>query len=444
MNYQDNGRLYTLTMTSAELPRQLSLLDAISLVAGIIIGAGIFLVPSLVAQSLPSAAWIIAAWIVAGILSFCGALAFAEMGSFMPATGGQYVFLREAFGPLIGFLCGWTFLIVSMTASIAWLAVSFCRYLAYFVALPPWGMNVVACSLIIGLTWINHRGVVLGAWVQKIFTAAKLIGILVLVVSAMLYHSSAATTIAASRPIRLSDFGIAMISCLLAYDGWNNMSFVSGEIQNPRKNVFRALLIGVSIVMVAYLSANLAYLAVMSPAEIAASERVGADVATRTMGAAGGTFLSAVILISIIGSLNGRFLTQARVYFAQAQDGLFFQSFATVHPIYKTPSVALWMQAVWSIVLILTGSWNWLIDYALFAIWLSYAVSVAGVIVLRRKRPDVERPYKMWGYPVTPVLFVFAALAFVINTAIEKPGPSLTAMGLILLGWPVYLFWRKR
>jgi basic amino acid/polyamine antiporter, APA family len=445
MNNQDNGRgriQYTLRMTSGDLPRELSLVDAISIVAGIIIGAGIFLVPNLVAQSLPSASWIIAVWIVSGILSFCGALAFAEMGSFMPATGGQYVFLREAFGPLVAFLCGWTFFVVSMTASMAWLAVSFCRYLGYFVSLPPWGMNLVACVLVVALTWINYRGVTLAAWVQKIFTAAKLLGILVLVLSAVFFHPHVRQA-AATRPIRLSDFGVAMISCLLAYDGWVNVSFVAGEIRDPRRNVFRALFIGVSIVMVAYIASNLAYLSVMTPAEIASSERVGADVAERTMGQAGGTFLSSVILLSIIGSLNGRFMTQARVYFAQARDGLFFERFAEVHPVYKTPSFALWMQAAWSVVLILTGSWNALINYALFAIWISYALSVAGVIVLRRKMPNVERPYKMWGYPVTPILFVIAASAFVINTAIEKPGPSLTALGLIALGWPVYWIWRK-
>src|SRR5258707_12463969 len=173
-------------VTSTELHRQLTLVDAASIVVGIIIGAGLFLVPSLVAQSLPSAPWIIAVWVVSGVLSFCGALAFAEMGAMMPATGGQYVFLREAFGPLPAFLCGWTFLVVSMTASMAWLAVSFCRYLGYFMHLPDWGANVVGCALVIVLTWINYRGVVLGAWVQKIFTGAKLTGIFVLIVAALL------------------------------------------------------------------------------------------------------------------------------------------------------------------------------------------------------------------------------------------------------------------
>ncbi|HEY3739968.1 MAG TPA: amino acid permease [Bryobacteraceae bacterium] len=393
---------------------------------------------------LTSETWIIAVWVVSGILSFCGALAFAEMGAMIPATGGQYVFLREAFGPLPAFLCGWTFLVVSMTASMAWLAVSFCRYLGYFMHLPEWGANLIGCGLVIVLTWINYRGGVLGAWVQKIFTGAKLTGIFVLIVAALLSSQKVVGPIAAARPIRFGDFGVAMIACLLAYDGWVNMSFVAGEIRDPKRNILRALLAGVALVMVVYISANFAYLTVLTPGEIAQSERVGADVADRAMGPIGGAFISATILLSIIGSLNGRFLTQARVYFAQAQDGLFFKQFAAIHPIYKTPGFSLWMQAALAIFLILTGSWNFLIEYAMPAIWVTYAVSVAGVIALRRKMPDAERPYKMWGYPVTPVLFVIAAVAFVVNSGIEKPAPTLTALGLIALGVPVYFIAFRR
>jgi amino acid transporter len=280
--------------------------------------------------------------------------------------------------------------------------------------------------------------------VQKIFTGAKLTGIFVLIVAALLSSQKVVGPIAAARPIRFGDFGVAMIACLLAYDGWVNMSFVAGEIRDPKRNILRALLAGVALVMVVYISANFAYLTVLTPGEIAQSERVGADVADRAMGPIGGAFISATILLSIIGSLNGRFLTQARVYFAQAQDGLFFKQFAAIHPIYKTPGFSLWMQAALAIFLILTGSWNFLIEYAMPAIWVTYAVSVAGVIALRRKMPDAERPYKMWGYPVTPVLFVIAAVAFVVNSGIEKPAPTLTALGLIALGVPVYFIAFRR
>lgn len=435
-------------VTSTELPRtelarQLSLVDATSLVVGIIIGAGIFLVPSLVAKSLPSAPWIIAVWIVGGVLSIFGALAFAEMGAMMPETGGQYVFMREAFGPLPAFLCGWTFLVVSMTGATAWMAVSFCRYLGYFMVLPDWGANVIGCSLVLLLTWINYRGVVLGAWVQKIFTGAKLAGIFALIVAALLGTHTVTASVAPARPIRLGDFGVAMIACLLAYDGWVNMSFVAGEIRDPKRNILRALLAGVALVMIVYISTNLAYLSVLSPAEIAQSERVGADVADRALGRVGGAVIAATILMSMVGCLNGRVLTQARVYFAQAQDGLFFKQFGTIHPVYRTPAFSLWMQAALTILLILTGSWNFLIEYAMPAIWVTYAVAVAGLLVLRRKMPNLERPYKMWGYPVTPILFVIVAVAFVVNSGIENPRPTLTALGLIALGVPAYFIWKK-
>jgi APA family basic amino acid/polyamine antiporter len=382
-------------------------------------------------------------WVAAGILSFFGALAFAEMGAAMPSTGGQYVFLREAFGPLWAFLCGWTFLLVSMTASMAWLAVSFCRYLAYFIPLDPWQSKSIALAIVFVLTYVNYRGVTFGAWVQKIFTGAKLAGILVLVIAAFT-SSPAAPASPVAYEFRMADFGIAMIACLLAYDGWVNVSFVAGEIRDPRRNVFLALLIGVSIAMAMYLSANIGYLMVLSPAELAKTERVGATVAERTMGSIGGAFVSATILLSVIGSLNGRFLTQARVYFAQAQDGLFFKQFAEVHPVYQTPAFSLWVQAIWAAVLIATGTYEYLIDYAMFAIWLFYAISVAGLFALRRKFPNIDRPYKMWGYPVTPALFVAAAGCFVVNTAIERPYPSLTALGLIALGVPAYWYWASK
>ena len=429
----------------SELPRKLGLIDSISIVVGIIIGAGIFLVPSDVARSLPSTPLIAAVWVAAGILTFFGALAFAEMGAAMPTTGGQYIFLREAFGPLWAFLCGWTFLLVSMTASMAWLAVSFCRYLAYFIPLEPWQAKCVAVAMVVVLTYINYRGVVLGAWVQKIFTFAKIVGIVVLVVAAFLAPARNVLLEAApATPVRFADFGVAMIACLLAYDGWVNMSFVAGEIRNPRRNVFLALLIGVGLAVVLYLSANAAYLLVLSPAELGTTQRVGATVAERTMGSKGGAFVSAIILLSVIGSLNGRFMTQARVYFAQARDGLFFEKFGEIHPRYQTPAFSLWVQAAWSAVLIVTGTYEYLIDYALFAIWLFYGITVAGMFVLRHKFPDLDRPYKMWGYPVTPALFVMVAAWFVVNTAVERPIPSLTALGLIALGFPAYWYWASR
>jgi APA family basic amino acid/polyamine antiporter len=426
-----------------DLPRTLGLLDALSIVIGCVIGGGIFLVPNLIAQNVPSAISILGIWVFAGVVSFFGALACAELGAAMPATGGQYVFLREAYGPMAGFLCGWTNFLISRGAQSAWLAVVLSIYISYFHPFGPLASKAIAVAAIVLFTFINYRGVSLGALVQKSFAAAKLAGILVIVGSAFFFGHASAAPVTASAPITLRSFGVALIACLLAYDGWVQMSFVAGEIKNPRRNILLALGFGIAAVIAVYLLANLAYLRVLSIPEIAASTHVGADAAERVMGSAGGTLVSAIILLSIIGSLNGAFLTSPRVYFAQAQDGLFFRRFAEVHPRYQTPGFAILAQGVWAVVLIVSGSYETLIDYAMFAIWLSYVFMVAGVMVLRRTRPDLPRPYRMWGYPVTPLLFLGIALWFLGNMLVTRPVPAFAGLGLIVLGVPVYFLWRR-
>ncbi len=426
-----------------ELPRALGLVDALSIVIGCVIGAGVFLVPNLIAQNLSSAAWILGIWIFAGVVSFFGALACAELGAAMPSTGGQYVFIREAFGPLAGFLCGWTNFLIARGAQSAWLAVVLSIYISYFHPFGPLASKAIAVAAIALFTFVNYRGVSLGALVQKSFAAAKLIGILVIVGSAFLFGHAAAAPAATPAPVTFSSFGVALIACLLAYDGWVQMSFVAGEIKNPRRNILFALGFGIAAVIAVYLLANLAYLRVLSIPEIAASTLVGADAAERVLGPVGGTLVSTIILLSIIGSLNGAILTCPRVYFAQAQDGLFFRRFGEVHPRYKTPAFAILAQGVWAIVLIVSGSYETLIDYAMFAIWLSYVFMIAGVLVLRRTQPDLPRPYKMWGYPVTPLLFLGVALWFLGNMLVTRPIPSLAGLGLIAAGVPVYFVWRR-
>lgn len=426
-----------------ELPRALGLVDALSIVIGCVIGGGVFLVPNLIAQNLPSASWIVGIWIFAGVVSFFGALACAELGAAMPATGGQYVFIREAFGPLAGFLCGWTNFLIARGAQSAWLAVVLAIYISYFHPFGPLASKAIAVAAIALFTFVNYRGVSLGALVQKSFAAAKLIGILTIVGSAFLFGHAAAAPAATAAPVTFSSFGVALIACLLAYDGWVQMSFVAGEIKNPRRNILFALGFGIAAVIAVYLLANLAYLRVLSIPEIAASTHVGADAAERVLGPVGGTLVSTIILLSIIGSLNGAILTCPRVYFAQAQDGLFFRRFGEVHPRYKTPAFAILAQGVWAAVLIVSGSYETLIDYAMFAIWLSYVFMIAGVLVLRRTQPDLPRPYKMWGYPVTPLLFLGVALWFLGNMLVTRPTPSLAALGLIAAGVPVYFVWRR-
>jgi basic amino acid/polyamine antiporter, APA family len=430
-------------LSKTGLPRTLGLVDAFSIVVGCVIGGGIFLVPNLIAQNLPSAAWILGTWIFAGVVSFFGALACAELGAAMPSTGGQYVFIREAFGPLAGFLCGWTNFLIARGAQSAWLAVVLSIYISYFHPFGPIASKAIAVAAIAVFTLVNYRGVSLGALVQKSFAAAKLAGILVIAGSAFFFGHASAAPATTAVPITLSSFGVALIACLLAYDGWVQMSFVAGEIKNPRRNILLALVFGIAAVMAVYLLANLAYLRVLSIPEIAASAHVGADAAERVMGPVGGTVVSIIILLSIIGSLNGAVLTCPRVYFAQAQDGLFFRRFAEVHPRYRTPGFAIMAQGVWAAVLIVSGSYETLIDYAMFAIWLSYVFMIAGVFVLRHTQAALPRPYKMWGYPVTPALFLAVALCFLGNMLVTRPIPSFAALGLIAVGVPAYFMWQR-
>lgn len=427
----------------SDLPRTLGLVDALAIVIGCVIGGGIFLVPNLIAQNVPSTAAILGTWVFAGVVSFFGALACAELGAAMPSTGGQYVFLREAYGPIAGFLCGWTNFLVTRGSQSAWLAVVLSIYVSYFHPFGPIASKVIAVAAIVVFTLVNYRGVTLGARVQKSFAAAKLIGILIIAGSAFLFGHAPAQVTSAHAPITLSSFGVALIACLLAYDGWVQMSFVAGEIRDPNRNILLALGFGIAAVIGVYLLANLAYLRVLSIPEIAASTHVGADAAERVLGPVGGTLVSVIILLSIIGSLNGAVMTCPRVYFAQAQDGLFFQRFAEVHPRYQTPGFAILAQGAWAIVLIVSGSYETLIDYAMFAIWLSYAFMIAGVMVLRRTQPDLPRPYKMWGYPVTPLLFLAVAVGFLGNMLVTRPGPSFAGLGLIATGVPVYFLWKR-
>jgi APA family basic amino acid/polyamine antiporter len=426
------------------LARRLSLGDSIAIVVGIMIGGGIFLVPNLVARSVPSVPMIMAVWVFAGAISFVGALACAELGSAFPSTGGQYVFLREAYGPLAGFLCGWSFFTVARSAQVAWLSVVFAIYVSYFVPLSAVSSKLLSAAVLGLFMAVNYRGVRLGAILQKTFTLAKLVGLAIILGAALLlggrvdHHS-----VAAHPAISLAGFGVALISCLLAYDGWVQLSFVAGEIRDPQRNVVRALLIGTLGVAVVYLLANVAYMRVMTIPEIAASSHVGADATGRVLGAAGGSVVSLVILVSILGTLNGCFLTIPRVYFAQAADGLFFRKFAEVHPKYGTPGFAIVAQGVWAALLLLTGSYETLIDYSLFGIWVFYGLMIGAVMVLRRTQPDLPRPYRMWGYPVTPVIFLAITAWFLRNMLLTRPGPAWAGMGLMLTGVPAYFLWRR-
>jgi len=429
------------------LPRNLGLPDALSIVVGIVIGAGIFIVPNLAATELHSASSILEVWAVAGVVSFFGALACAELGAMLPATGGQYVFLRAAWGPLVGFLCGWSMFLVARTAQVAWLAVTLALYVTYFMPMTGWEAKLTGLAAIALFALINYRGVTLGAAVQKLFTSAKVVGLLVIIGSAFLWRGHAvahAAQASVAGGFSLSRFGVALIACVLAYDGWIQMTFVAGEIRNPQRNIVLALALGTGACIAIYLLANLAYMRVLSLPEIAASEHVAASVTSRVLGPIGGGAVALIILLSIIGTLNGCFLTSPRLYFAQARDGLFLKRFGEVHPRFHTPSFAIAAQAIWAAALLLSGSYETLLDYAMFALWLSYGVMVAGVMVLRRTHPQLARPYRMWGYPATAIVFLLFTAAFLINMLIKRPIPSLAGLLLIASGIPVYFIRVRR
>jgi basic amino acid/polyamine antiporter, APA family len=378
-----------------DLPRRLGMLDATAIVIGIVIGSGIFVLPNLIARSLPSAPAILAVWVVAGVLSFFGALAYAELGAMLPATGGQYVYLREAYGPLCAFVCGWTFMLAVLAGGSAWLAVTFSIYAGYFFPLTAAAAKALSIALIAALSAVNYVGVQEGAWVQRTFTGLKIVGLAVLIGAGLLSPHTAAP--AAAPPLAAMHFGAAMAACLMAYNGWSYVSFVAGEVRDPQKNLLRSLVLGMAAVAVLYVSANVAYLKVMTVAQIAATDRVGADLATRTMGPIGGTLVSLTVLLSIVGAVNGCILTGARIPFAQARDRLFFARFGEVHSRFQTPGFAILCSGIWTAILVLTGSYETLYSYSVLAARIFYPMSVGAVFVLRRKLPDARRPYRMWG-----------------------------------------------
>jgi APA family basic amino acid/polyamine antiporter len=425
------------------LPRRLGLIDATLIVVGIVIGSGIFLLPNLIARSLPSAVAIIGVWVAAGVLSYFGALAYAELGAMMPDTGGQYVYLREAYGEGTAFLCGWVFALAAVPGGIAFLAVGFSISLDHFVPLSAGMRTVVALALVCGLSLINAIGVREGVWVQRIFTSLKIAGLLLVIGAAIFAPAAGSGRIAESRPLTYAGVGVAMAACLMAYNGWSYVSFVAGEVKRPERNLPAALALGMGVVMALYVSANLAYLHVMTIPEIAATERVGAAVALRVMGPSGAAALSMVVLLSIVGAINGCILTGARIPFAQARDGLFFASFGKIHPRFETPAFAIAMQAVWTCLLIVTGSYASLSSYTIISAWIFYTMSVAAVWVLRRKKPHAPRPYRMLGYPVTLWLFIAVSIWFLVDALVNQPQISLIALALAAAGIPAYFLWRR-
>jgi APA family basic amino acid/polyamine antiporter len=413
---------------------------------GTMIGSGVFLVPGSVALYLMAPEPIVAVWILAGVVSILGALSMAELGAAMPEAGGQVVYLAEAYGPLWGFLYGWTAFTFINPASIAALAVAFVAYLGFFISLDTVTANAVAIGAIIVLTTINCFGVRLGAMTQNILTVLKIGLLVVLVVAGLTLASSGIDAPIVDLPSGgfLARFGLAMIICLWAYDGWMEVTYVGGEVRDPGRNIPRSIGWSLVIVVGVYLMVNAAMMAALGVGGMAASSAVASDAAVATMGTAGAAFVAIGVMVSTLGANNGIILTTARAPYALARRGYFMQWAGAIHPRFKTPVVAMVFQSGWAIVLTLTGSFNQLATYVVFASFVFYAMSAGAVLVLRRRRPDLPRPYRTWGYPVTPVVFILFALWLVGNTVAAAPVDAAVGLGMIALGVPVFLYWKTR
>ena len=453
-----------------DLVRKLGLFDSTMIVIGIVIGSGIFLTTGIMAKSIPSPLLILLAWSVGGVIALAGALAYAELGAAMPQAGGQYVYLREAYGPLTGFLFGWMMFLVYQTGSIAALAAGFAEYFGYFI--PglattkhvlsisvtifhhsfPFSISMgqlVAMAVILLLSLFNFIGLVWGSFIQNITTILKIGGLIAIIVlgfilgrGSRIEFSLAATGFSLSK--LLMGFGVAMIAVIWTYDGWNNINFAAGEIKDPGRNLPRCLILGTAGATVLYVAVNYIYLYTLPINELSGVVRVAEKAATVLVGGMAGGLVSAIVLVSIIGALNGCILTGPRVYYAMAKDNLFFSQVARVHRRYRTPGVSIFAQAIWACFLTLSGTYEQLFTYVTFATILFYIFAVAAVFTLRKKRPDLPRPYKAWGYPWLPMVFIITMIVLLINTLFSRPVESFAGIGIIALGFPAYLYWKKK
>jgi len=432
-------------------------------VVGGIIGAGIFLNPAIVAQRVGSGALTLAAWGLGAAIAIAGGLCFGELGSRRPRAGGGYVYLRDAFGPLPAFLYGWALLLVMATGAIAAVAVTFARYT---VALAGWPTGVtvpLAVAAIVLLSAVNYLGVRPGALVQNAFTLLKLAALAALIVAGMVAAASSApapvadasalAAAAAATPhgvlaIVLA-LGSALVPVLFAYGGWQQSNFVAEEILAPERNLPRAIIVGVGIVVVVYLLANVTYLAALGAPGLAVSQTPAADTMARLVGPAGAQLISAGIAVSTFGFLNLVILVSPRVYQAMAADGAFIPALARLHPRYRTPAAAIVFQAAWAVVLTLSGSYGALLDWVVFGDWIFFGLAAATLFVYRRRErggveAGVHHGYRALGYPVTPALFIAAAGFVVVSSVLSNPTNALYGTLLLLAGVPVFLFWRRR
>lgn len=485
--------------------RELGLLDSTMIVAGSMIGSGIFIVPAEIARQVGSAGWLLMVWVVTGLLTVAAALSYGELAAMMPKAGGQYVYLREAYSPLWGFLYGWTLFLVIQTGTIAAVAVGFARFLGVLAPaispeawiLPPVKLSesyavslslqqLVAILLIVFLTWLNTRGIRLGKLIQNTFTSAKTLSLAALIVLGILVGRNAGAIaanfsdlwtshdvvtikpdFAIAAPIAatagafglLVAFCVAQVGSLFSSDAWNNITFTAGEVKNPKRNIPLSLAAGTGLVITLYILANVAYLCTLSLHQIqtAPDDRVATAALQVIFGPAGAVMMAIAIIISTFGCNNGLILSGARVYYAMACDGLFFRKTGRLNARH-VPTYGLILQGVWASLLVLPRTravgadgvvtygnlYGTLLDWVVFAVLIFYVLTIAGLFVLRRKRPDAERPYRAFGYPVIPALYMLVASLIAVVLLIYKPATSLPGLAIVLTGIPVYFAWRRK
>ncbi|HEV2445393.1 MAG TPA: amino acid permease [Candidatus Sulfopaludibacter sp.] len=448
-----------------ELKRELGTWPAISIVVGTVIGSGIFLVPKTMIARVGSVPAVFAVWVVGGLLSLAGALSYAELAAAIPEAGGEYAYLREAYGPLWGFLYSWTQLLVAKSGSIATLATGFFLYLTnffpsfdtvfYSIDLPigPGGGplefrygQIFAIVLVLLLAWLNYYGVKLGGNVQVAVTVVKVALIAFIILAGLGFGHAHAPPAGVVAPLTFRGFIAALVAALWAYDGWNNVSMVSSEIRDPQKNLPLALIGGTLGVIGIYLLANGAYFHVLRPEEVAGGTRVAADMMRKIFGGAGANAVSIAAMISIFAALNGSILSGARVPYAAARQGYLFRPLGRVHPQHATPGVSIIVLSTWSALLVLSGRYDDLFNLVIFASWILYGMTAAAVLVLRRKRPDLDRPYHTLGYPFVPLVFILAATILLVSTLVDPQHrrESLMGIGLIAAGLPFYFYWKTQ
>ena len=446
---------------SPKLDRQLGLFDSTMMVVGIVIGSGIFMTTGLMADALPSASLILIVWLLGGLQMLAGALTYAELGAAMPKAGGQYVYLREAYGSLPAFLFGWVAFIAYLTGTNAAIAVAVAEHLGSFYPsisthnivigfdyFSISGGQIFAISLILILSFINYLGILFGKWIQNVFTILK-IGSILFFALAGLFISTGNHIDFSINPTSMSigsiltGMGIALVAVTWTVGGWEYVTFAAGEIKNPKKNLPLALIIGTVVIFVLYIMINIAYLKVLPMDLLIGELKVGEATAKSLYGPGIAGAFVVVVIISMFGSLNGNILVGPRISYAMAKDKLFFSKAADVHPKFHTPGNAIMIQGFWAAVLVLSGTFEEIITLVVFVNFMMWIAASSTVFVLRKKQPELERPYKVWGYPYVPAFFIIFSSAIMINTFFESPQQSLMGIGLTLLGIPAYLYWKK-